>query len=242
MVRSPQERQSGGVAVKPAEFQMRFHDILARSTGERGAQELEKEGFGPFLTISRQAESGGAEVARAVGSRLGWSVLDKELVGDLAERLKLAPQLLALMDETKSGWFRDTMLNLLNSRLVLQDSYVAMLGKVILLAAFDGRVVIVGRGAHLMLPREHGLRVRVVAPLEARVARLREREGLDAAEAEKRIEKIDRSRAEFIRRHFRSETDESQLFDLVLDASTFGVEGSTEVICRALELRGLVGF
>jgi len=219
---------------------MRFHDILARSAGERGAHELRKEDFGPFLTVSRQAESGGAEVARAVGARLGWSVLDKELVEDLAERLKLAPQMLALMDETKSDWFRDTMLNLLNSRLVLQDSYVAMLGRVILLAAYDGRVVIVGRGAHLILPREHGLRVRVVAPLEARVARLQERERLDAAAAEKRIENIDRSRADFLRRHFRSATDESQLFDLVLDATTFGIEGSADLICRALEVRGLI--
>jgi hypothetical protein len=240
MVKSPQERQTGGVAVKPAELQMRFHDILSRSAVDRRAHEFRKEDFGPFLTISRQAESGGAEVARAVGSRLGWSVLDKELVEDLAERLKLAPQLLALMDETKSDWFRDTMLNLLNSRLVLQDSYVAMLGRVILLAAFDGRVVIVGRGAHLMLPRQHGLRVRVVAPIEVRVARLQERERLDAASAENRIERIDRSRAEFLRRHFHTGSDESQLFDLILDAATFGIQGTADMICRALELRGLV--
>ena len=226
--------------MKPADFQMRFRDILAKSTGKRGAEELRKEGFGPFLTVSRQAESGGAEVARAVGLRLGWSVLDKELVEDLAERLKLTPQLLALMDETKSDWFRDTILNLLNSRLVLQDSYVTMLGRVILLAAFDGRVVIVGRGGHLILPREHGLRVRVVAPLKARVARLQEREQVDAAAAEKRIAKIDRSRAEFLRRHFDATTDEAQLFDLVLDASAFGIEGTADLICRAMEVRGLV--
>ena len=240
MVKSPQERQSGGVAVKPAEFQMRIHDILARSADERGATELGKEDFGPFLTISRQAGSGGAEVARAVGSRLGWSVLDNELVEDLAQRLKLAPQMLALMDETKSGWFRDTMLNLLNARLVLQDSYVTMLGRVMLLAAFDGRVIIVGRGAHLMLPREHGLRVRVVAPLRARVARLQERERLDAETLEKRIEATDRGRAKYLSRHFHVGADELKLFDLVLDAEAFGIEGSADVICRALQVRGLV--
>lgn len=226
--------------MKPADFQMRFRDILAKSTGKRGAEELRKEGFGPFLTVSRQAESGGAEVARAVGLRLGWSVLDKELVEDLARRLKLAPQMLSLMDETRSGWFRDTILNLLNSRLVLQDSYVTMLGRVILLAAFDGRVVIVGRGAHLILPREHGLRVRVIAPLEARIARLREREQLDAETAAKRIEATDRSRAEFLRRHFHSGAEATQLFDLVVDADAFGIAGAADVICRALEVRGLV--
>ncbi len=143
------------------------------------------------------------------------------------------------MDETKSGWFRDTMLNLLNARLVLQDSYVSMLGRVMLLAAFDGQVVIVGRGAHLMLPREHGLRVRVVAPLRSRVGRLQERQRLDLETAEKRIEATDRSRAEFLRRHFHVGVDDSELFDLILDADAFGIEGAADVICRALEVRDL---
>jgi len=238
MVRSPQERLSGGVAVMPAEFQMRFHNILARSAEERGAAELRKEKYGPYMTISRQTGSGGAEIARLLGERLGWSVLDRELVEDLAKRLRLSPQLLALVDETDSGWFRDTILNLLNSRLVLQDSYVTMLGKVILLAAFDGRVVIVGRGAHLILPAEHGVRIRVVAPRDARVARLRETDGLDVVAAEKKIDNVDHSRAEFIRRHFHTTTDDPHNYDLVIDASMFGVQGSVDVICKALEVRG----
>jgi cytidylate kinase len=240
MVRSTQERQHGGVAVKPAEFQMCFRDILARGAEERRVAELRERTFGPFVTISRQAGSGGGEVSRLVGARLGWPVLDRELVEDLAERLRLSPQLLALMDETKSGWFRDTILNLLNSRLLLQDSYVSMLGKVIAMAAFDGRTVIVGRGANLMLPREHGLRVRVVAPVHARVARLGERMRLSAEAAEKRIEEVDQSREEFIRRHFHTSVDDPRHYDLVIDSSVFGFDGLADVICRALEVRGLV--
>jgi cytidylate kinase len=241
MVNSPQEKLSGGVAVKPAEFQMRFRELLERSAEQRGPAELAKEEFGPFATISRQRGSGGAEIARLLGERLGWSVLDRELVEDLAKRLRLSPQLLALVDETDSGWFRDTILNLLNSRLVLQDSYVTMLGKVMVLAAIDGRVVIVGRGAHLILPSAHGVRVRVVAPRDRRVARLRETEGLGVVAAERTIDDVDHSRAEFIRRHFHTTTDDPHNYDLVVDSSVFGAQGSVDVICKALEVRGFVG-
>ena len=127
-----------------------FHDILERAAKE--TRPTEKK-LGPYLTISRQAGAGAADLASMLASRLGWSVLDKELVDELAGRLEVSPKLLELMDETKSNWLRDTLFNLVESRLVIQDSYVDMLGRVALLAAYDGNVIIVGRGAHFFLPR-----------------------------------------------------------------------------------------
>ena len=65
------------VAAEPAEVRMRFQALL-----ERAASAAEREDApvpGPYLTISREANSGGTEIAARVGSRLGWSVLDREL-------------------------------------------------------------------------------------------------------------------------------------------------------------------
>ncbi len=237
--RSPQERQAGGVATIPAEVQMRFREILTRAAGDRSAALPKGEELGPFLAVSRQAGSGGAEVALLVGERLGWSVLDRELVEHLAERLELPPNLLQLMDETRSNWFSESLLNLMNSRLVLQDSYVAMLGRVMALAAYDGRVVFVGRGANLMLPRDHGLSVRVVAAREFCVRQVAQREGLDDRAAARRVQEMEASRTDFIRRHFHREVDDPTLYDLVIDASLFGIAGTADVVCKALEVRGL---
>lgn len=240
MARSPQERQSGGVSAHPAELQGRFHELLMRAS-ERRTPLLERPSqLGAYLTVSRQVDSGGAEVARLVGLRIGWAVFDKELVEDLARRLELSPPMLELLDETRSNWFKDTMLNLMNSKIVLQDSYVSMLGKVMHLAAYEGKVVFVGRGGHLLLPPGTGLRVRVVAPREARLARFREREKVDADEAARRLDRLEASRDDFLNRHFRRDPDDARQYDMVLDSAAFGVEGCVELVCRALELRGLI--
>jgi len=213
------------------EQQMRFQEVIGRVAGQKKAAPK----LGPFITVSRQPLSLGAEIARRVGARLGWNVLDRELVEGLAERLEMSPKMLELMDETDSNWFRDTVLNLLDPRLGIQHSYLAKLGKVMLLAACEGRVVIVGRGGNFLLPHDRGLRVLVVAPRQARVAALREREGLDLRAAERRLDELDSDRAEFVRRNFKHEADDPSLFDLVLDSSSFELEACAELICLALE-------
>jgi len=178
MTTSTEERRRGGIATSQVEYQMKFRDIVVRA-GACAADELrDRRSFGPFLTISREAGSGGAEVAQRVASRLGWAVLDKELVDCLASDLKLEPRVLKLIDETRANWFSETLLNLFNSRLVAQQSYVELLGKVVALAASTEPVVIVGRGAHLILPHEHGLYVRVIAPRPIRLTELARIEGV----------------------------------------------------------------
>lgn len=226
------------VAAEPAEFRMRLQGLLERAaTEEHPAREPV---LGPYLTISREADSGGAEIARRVGERLQWQVLDRELVQQLADRLELEPRLLELMDETKIDWFSETLLNLFDSRLVLQGSYVSMLSRAIALAAYSGPVIIVGRGANLVLPPGYGLRVRIVAPRRLRLQALAAREGVGEKEAASNLDAIDRSRTDFVRRHFHAGPEEPTNYDLVIDAASFGIGGSCDLVCRALELRGLV--
>lgn len=240
MARTPHGSLGSSVAVRPAEFQMRFRELLERAAAARKPLLERPAQLGPFLTISREVGSGGAEVARLVGLRLGWAVFDKELVEDLARRLELSPQMVELLDETRSDWFHETMLSLMNSRIVLQNNYLSMLGKVMHLAAYEGKVIFVGRGGHLLLPRDAGLRVRVIARREARLETYQAREGLEADVAERELDRLEAGRADFVRRHFRREPDDPYQYDMVLDSSMFGMEGCAELVCRALELRGLV--
>jgi cytidylate kinase len=240
MSTSTEERRRGGIASSQVEYQMRFRDIMARA-GARAPTELDRERVvGPFVSVSRQAGSGGAEVARRIGERLGWAVLDKELVERLAGDLKLEPRLLALLDEKRANWFSETLLNLFNSRLVEQRGYVELLGKVMALAALAEPVVIVGRGAHLVLPREHGFCVRIIAARAARVQRLSRSTGLSETAAEKRLDEIDANRRGYIRRNFRQDVADPSLYDLVVNTGSFGVDQCVELIIQAMELRGVV--
>ena len=239
MSTSTEERRQGGISTSQIEYQMRFRDLIARAARQPGP-ELKKKTFDQFLTISREAGSRGAEVAQRMGERLGWAVLDKNLVDRLAGDLELQPRVLEVLDETRINWFSETLLNLFNSRLVAQQGYVELLGKVIALAATSEPVVIVGRGAHLILPPEAGLRVRVIAPRAWRVQWLAASEGLELQAAEKRVDVIDADRSAFVSRNFRHESTDASAYDLVLNAASLGVDGCVEVIYRALKVRGLV--
>jgi cytidylate kinase len=229
------------VVEKPIEFRMRFAEVLERAAREVRDPTVDvARSVGPYITVSRSYGSGGADVAGAVARRLGWSLLDRRLVEELAERIKVSPHTVELVDETRSSWFRDTLLNLMEPRLAIEDNYLAQMAKVVCLAGYDGRVVVVGRGGNFILPRERGLAVRVDAPDSFRVNRLMEREGLDQRSAEHAIRDTDAARADFIHRHFGHDVMDPSFYDLVLDASVFGVDDAADLVCRAAELKGLL--
>jgi cytidylate kinase len=241
MATSTAERQKGGIATALVEQQMRFREVLSRAAAARTAASALPRTFGPYVTVSREAGSGGGAIARRVGERLGWTVLDRELVDGLADRLKLEPRVLELMDETRANWFSETLLNLFNTRLVLQHSYVDLIGKAVALTTASEPTVIVGRGAHLILPSEHGIRVRVVAPRALREAAIADSEGLTpAAAAARRMDELDDHRQSFIRRNFKQDAADPYLYDLMINTGRLGIDGAVELILRSLELRGLL--
>ena len=116
-----------------------------------------------------------------------------------------------------------------------------MVSRAIAIAADQGQVVIVGRAGNHVLPPSSGLRVRVMAPREVRRAALAQREALDIEDADRLLDKLDTNRKSFVRRHFHCDSTDPRHYDLVLDSAKFGIEGASDIICRALEVRGLSG-
>lgn len=227
----------GRSASSQVERWIRFQEILERIAAEPSAPPSVSEQLGPFVALSREAGSGGADIGRLLAERLGWSLYDRELVEEVAERLHVAPRFLELLDEVRTDWFRDALLELVDARLVHQDTYVRRLGRLMLLAAWEGEAVFVGRGAHLLLPAGNGLLVRVVAPRAFRMSRLAEREGVGLEAAARRMDELDEARQSYLRRNFRRAEDPG--FDLVVDSSRLGIEGSVDVIVSGIEARGL---
>jgi cytidylate kinase len=219
---------------------MLLDDLTRRLEAESDKRTLGHPALGPYVTISRLSGSGGSSIAQLLAEELGWRVLDRELVEGLARELELDPRRLELMDETRTNWLRDTIFNLLDSKLVLQDSYVTLLGRVMVLAAHKGRVIFVGRAGNLVLPRDGGLRVRIVAPRPWRIQRIADRENLGETAASERVATLDAARSDFVRRHFKVEADDPAAFDMVLDAAALGEEGVVTLVKKAMEIKGLI--
>ena len=94
-----------------------------------------------------------------------------------------------------------------------------------------------GRGAQVLLPRERGLAVRVIAPLEQRIARATERHGLDRKSAIARLRATDEGRVFLVRRHFHADVADVRLYDLVLNLERLDLEAAAAVIAAAFHRR-----
>ena len=80
----------------------------------------------------------------------------------------------------------------------------------------------------------------ISAPLEARVKRIMERQGLSESEAEDLIERKDRGRAEYYDFFTFSKWGVASNYDLCIDSSILGISGTAELIIDFAKKRGLL--
>jgi cytidylate kinase len=208
---------------------LRDHLQTARDTGRRPSQ------TGPFIAISREAGTGGTEIARLVAQRLGWDVLDKELLDFMAERYGVPRGMLEFVDESKANWVHDVLSSWFDAKVVSHEKFVVYLERIVFLAAMYGKVVFVGRGAHSILPRSSGLAVRLVAPLEFRIAHQVSQLGVSRKEAQRWIDDTDAGRQEFYRRYFHRDCCNAHDFDLIVNVARFAPEMVVQHIVEAYE-------
>jgi cytidylate kinase len=194
---------------------------------------------GPFIIISRLPGAGGGEIGERVGASLGWPVLGKQLIGRMAQRFQVDPDLLEMLDENTSNFLYEAFGHLLNHEFVSQNAYVSYLRKTVHAAAKDGPAVFIGRGVQYFLPRSRSLLVRIVADDCDRVERFEQRYHVDRKLAEKIVRETTERRAAFVRRFFHRDLDDSAAYDLVVNSSRLGLEGCADAILAALKSSGL---
>ncbi|MCX7625250.1 MAG: cytidylate kinase-like family protein [Candidatus Sumerlaeaceae bacterium] len=98
-----------------------------------------------------------------------------------------------------------------------------------------GSVVIVGRGAAFLAEPGKALRVRVVAPRDVRIANFARYENTSLEEAAKRLERIEKERAEFLKRYFGAEEAGATCYDLAVNTQCLDHDVCVELILHAYE-------
>lgn len=191
----------------------------------------------PIITLSRLHASGGVEHARRLAESLGYSFWHKEVVHAIATNANISEHLMAAFDEHR----RDTIGELVKNLVPVDQNpssseYVRSLAKVLHALAIVGGAVIVGRGAQYLLDPKQLLRVRIVAPLEQRVANLVAR-GMSAADASKEIAAVDEDRRKFLKGHFRHDGCDPLDYDLTLNLGGIPAEAGVGLIVSALKAR-----
>src|SRR5438034_554057 len=77
-----------------------------------------------------------------------------------------------------------------------------------------GSVLLIGRGAGYILPRQSTLHVRVIAPLDDRIAYMSQWLRLTREEAAEQVGVRDRRRAEYLRSHYHRDAADIYQYDL----------------------------
>ena len=205
------------------------------------------------ITISRQYGAGGSDVARRVAGALGWSVVDNELIEQVAERAGIPMAEVAERDERAPGFVERLTRTLAAATPELfppaggtvadldEATLVRITENVVGDMAARGRVVLVGRAAPAVLgQQEDALHVKLVAPRPFRIHAASQRLGMDPAEVVKIVDETDAMRARYHREYYNRDWADPLNYHIVLNTGALGLAGAAEVIvarARALGWR-----
>jgi cytidylate kinase len=197
----------------------------------------------PFVTISREGGAGGRTLAQQLIARLNelepdappWRMWDRELVQEVATRHRIPESLVESVDERTRNWLEDLLVNLTSSESLSDETVYRHVSVTIRALAQAGRAVIVGRGgAFVTRDAGQGVHVRLVAPLEHRVALTawRSRQSLEAARAE--VKRQDAERAEFYRHYWGIDRVLPEHFTLTMNTAAMQVDQMVSCILTLL--------
>jgi cytidylate kinase len=197
------------------------------------------------LTVAREYGSGGASIARKISEALGWELLDKSLIEEIAQASRADPDLVRRYDERVDSWLHRVGRRGLwrgafegVAAVAREDFFdaetVADLARRLIEAAYKrGNCVIVGRGAQCILQnRPDAFHAFIYAPWRERIARIRPQVPPET-DVEELIRSIDRQRAEYIRLHYGCDWSNPHLYHMLI-GSEIGEDKVASIIVEAI--------
>ncbi len=182
-----------------------------------------------IVTISRQMMSFGDEIAAAVARRLGSALVSHETLLDLLpeltkhERHMLTESAKFYLTPAASG-----------------ESYLSRLTAALREFTARNSVVLVGFGSQILYAEAaDALHVRVIAPLSARIARLKKQYHVTDEQAEGILVKAEKKQKKFVSALFGADIADAALYHLTLNTADLSADECAAAIVAALGEREL---
>ena len=182
----------------------------------------------PIVAFTREYGSGGTTIAMQVAERLGYEYIRDQVTKEAAEVFGVVEDELIAVVESKPGFWESLAE-------AAQVEFALVAAEVYHLAERNN-VVIMGRWATLLLGDiQHCLRVRLCAPMEARIPRVMARRSVKREQAVDIIRKADAGASARIRQFFNVEWGDPLLRDLVINTERITVESAVALILQAMK-------
>ena len=187
----------------------------------------------PLVAMTREMGSLGKDVAAQLSERLGKQLVHHEIIGLLADKMRLRKSHVVRFLEGKAGIWE---------RMTTDQTSLAIYTADETLRLVESGSVAVLRGwgaAHLLRPVGHVVCVRVCAPFEKRVERMMQRLNTDdRALVESEIRLSEEAHGAITRRHFGIDWQKPENYDLVLNTERLPIAQCVDEIVRLLAVPG----
>ena len=188
-----------------------------------------------IITISRQFGSNGREIARKLAEYLDISYYNKEILERIAVNMGVCADFFKDQNQDANGLFTIESKGLLGLRniteLSVNSQIYDMASDFIQKISQREDAVIVGRCAdYILKDNPDVIRLFFYAPLEDCIRRVVDQNGISAKEAEKKIAKIDKYRADYYKYYTGNAWNDARNYDFCLDTSSMSYEKLVAVV------------
>ena len=198
-----------------------------------------------IINIGRQFGGGGLGVASELGKKLGITVYDRELIAKAAQDSGFSAEFFEQSDEKRRIFSLSSIFTSLISspseNYMSDNGLFEMQCSTIRKIAGQGSAIIVGRCSDYVLrDMDCVLNVFLTSPLPVRVKRICERHNICAEKAETLIMQKDKAREEYYNYYTFGNWGVASTYDLCIDSSRLGIEGTADFIIDFAKKAGLL--
>ena len=191
-----------------------------------------------IITINREFESGGSEIAQAVAQKLHIPYIDKFLITEAAQQGGFTMERTEATDEKLASRFEYSQVAAakyyggMDVHFTANEQVAKVQFQLTKDLAESGPCVIVGRCANYLLrDRDDVLDVFIHAGFDYRLKRTIEKLGLPENKAEKVLKQADKGRKEYYSYYTGMEWEDPDSYHLVLNSDKLDFDLCVELIC-----------
>ena len=198
------------------------------------------------ITIARSYGSGGRRMGRLLAKELGYEYYDREILRIASDESGINEELFSQVDENRRmplfriarEVYTGEVIPPYSDDFISNENLFRYQAKIIRELAATRNCVIVGRCANFILRgRENVINVFVSAPVVDCVRRVMENDGLTLEEAEKKIKKIDKRRADYFKYFTGRQWHDAALYDLCLNTGHMSDQRCVDVVRAYMDAR-----
>ena len=198
------------------------------------------------ITISRMFGTGGHEIGAELARRLGVKLLDKQILNEVASRMRTVEDAVEKIESRNPLW-RDDFTNfyrtyMANAQYDGQEQgdtshtlFQAQADAIRKIAAEESCVIVGRCGFDIFADHPNALKIFVHSSVDCRKRRIAEKYDLSEQDAAAMIVDNDYSRELYTKTFTGSDWTDARNYDISLDVRKFGVNGAVDFLMKCIE-------